>query len=433
MNDSLDKKIQYRNAVARAHSQVTRGRTPTMLVKESPAYSGRWSEILPIVLVNIVLTFLTVGIYRFWAKTRIRRYFLSRVSFLSDPLEYTGTGLELFKGFLIVLAILVPLSIVSGLIQQYTAQPGSDMRSFAVFEVAYVLFFYFLYNVAVYRAQRYRLSRTRWRGIRAGQEGSALLYALYGLVLGVLSLLTIGLLYPVMRRILVGYRLNHACFGTERFSYEGNGVKLFAAWLAPWLIMMAVLGTIFYAVSSLGVQPGDPETVGKELGRAMPTIVRNYGYIIGGGVVLYLLALGWYRAFETRHWMNNTTFEEMNFGSKFSVLHIFLPYGAYYLVMFAVAGVLGYAMFNFAAVASHGAAQEMRFQLGFAIGAGLFLIFWLLGGLLKPVIVQNWLVNNICGTLSIQGRFSPDRLFQNQLEIPRSGEGLADALDVDAF
>jgi len=35
--------------------------------------------------------------------------------------------------------------------------------------------------------------------------------------------------------------------------------------------------------------------------------------------------------------------------------------------------------------------------------------------------------------MTIQGRFSPDTLFQNQLEIPRSGEGLADALDVDAF
>ena len=38
-----------------------------------------------------------------------------------------------------------------------------------------------------------------------------------------------------------------------------------------------------------------------------------------------------------------------------------------------------------------------------------------------------------CKTLTIQGSFSPDRLFQSQLSIPQRGEGLADALDIDAF
>jgi len=87
MNESLDQKIRHRNAVARAHSQVSRGQTTMMMVKESPVYSGRAMEIGRIALVNTVLTLLTVGIYRFWAKTRMRRYFVSRVSFLGDPLQ----------------------------------------------------------------------------------------------------------------------------------------------------------------------------------------------------------------------------------------------------------------------------------------------------------------------------------------------------------
>lgn len=433
MNDSLDKKIQHRNAVARAHSQVTRGQTSTLMVRESPVYSGRWREILPIVLVNVILTFLTVGIYRFWAKTRIRRYFLSRVSFLNDPLEYTGTGLELFKGFLIVLAILVPISIVSGFLQQYAAPSDDNMQSFATFEVGYLLFFYFLYNIAVYRAQRYRLSRTRWRGIRAGQEGSALRYALYALVLGVLSFLTFGLLYPIMRRMLVGYRLNHACFGTERFSYQGNGMQLFAAWMAPWLIVMTLIGVGSYAFWSLGVHTMTAETPPEEIGHAVRAAWQSFGYIFLGGIVLFLAALAWYRAFEARHWMNSTTFDALNFESRLNVLHIFLPYTAYFFVMAAVIGGGLYAMFEAGDLFRQGTAPGTPEQIGLAIGIGLFFVFWLLGGLLKPIIVQNWLINNICATLTIAGSFSPDKLFQNQLEIPRRGEGLADALDVDAF
>ena len=41
---------------------------------------------------NLVLTIVTLSIYRFWAKTRIRRYLWSQVTVASDRLEYTGTG-----------------------------------------------------------------------------------------------------------------------------------------------------------------------------------------------------------------------------------------------------------------------------------------------------------------------------------------------------
>ena len=45
MNESLDQKIRHRNAVARAHSQVSRGQTTMLMVKEAPVFSGRAVEI----------------------------------------------------------------------------------------------------------------------------------------------------------------------------------------------------------------------------------------------------------------------------------------------------------------------------------------------------------------------------------------------------
>ncbi len=78
----------------------------------------------------------------------MRRYFWNNLAVRGDPLEYTGLAIELLLGFLIVLAIFVPV------------------------QLAYALALTLLTPYALYRARRYRLSRTRWRGIRFGQDAS---------------------------------------------------------------------------------------------------------------------------------------------------------------------------------------------------------------------------------------------------------------------
>ena len=91
---------------------------------QQPAYDGDAGELLPIVLVNAVLSLVTLGLFRFWAKTRLRRYFLSRISFMGDRLAYTGTGKELFIGFLIVLMVLIPFSIAFQILSVWTQGQG---------------------------------------------------------------------------------------------------------------------------------------------------------------------------------------------------------------------------------------------------------------------------------------------------------------------
>lgn len=431
MNETLDQKIRYRAAVARAHSQVISGQSATMMVKETPAYSGRALQILRIVLGNLVLTFLTLGIYRFWAKTRVRRYFISRISFLGDPLEYAGTGMELFKGFLIVLAIMVPLLTVIGIVQQLLFAPGADLLGAALFQTGYMLTFLFLYYAAWYRAQRYRLSRTSWRGIRGGQKGSALVFALYALGLGFLTVLTLGLAYPLMARVLAGYRINRICIGAETLRFSGGLWKLCAGWIVPWLLFVTILGLFGFAVwqqDLAALAQEDPESIRDLLaGMFSGGISRLSGsmYLALALIPVYLVASIWYSAFEARVWINNTRFDRLEFKSRLGVIHILVPYLAYGVVLLALAAAIFFG-FIFA-LANRGPFNPSIF--GFTAFAAL----WLVAGIVKPLIIHNWLIRNFCKTTSIQGSFSPDRLFQNQLQIPRRGEGLADALDVDAF
>ena len=56
-----------------------------------------------------VLLMLTLGIYRFWLTTDIRRFLWSNTELAGESFEYTGTARELLLGFLIAIAILVPI------------------------------------------------------------------------------------------------------------------------------------------------------------------------------------------------------------------------------------------------------------------------------------------------------------------------------------
>src|SRR5208283_853489 len=55
------------------------------------------------------LLMVTLGIYRFWLATDVRRYLWANTEIAGETLEYTGTALELLLGFLVAVAILIPI------------------------------------------------------------------------------------------------------------------------------------------------------------------------------------------------------------------------------------------------------------------------------------------------------------------------------------
>lgn len=425
MSETPDQKIRLRNAVARAHSQSISGQSTSLLVNEPPAYSGRARELLPIVLANIFLTFVTVGIYRFWAKTRLRHYFVSRISFLGDPLEYRGTGLELFIGFLIVLGILVPLLIGITILQVFLTRPGSLAVTEGVFQAVYLTGFYYLFHVAVYRAQRYRLSRISWRGIRGGQEGSAFVFAAIAIGMLVVTLVTLGLAHPVARRAVVNYRLNNLRFGTAPLSSDGPLLPLFRIWLVPWTFMLVTVLPILLTLALDG--PGAIVDLNAEKPAFHPENIR-YAPLILVSFVGWIIAAWWYRAREFRYFAEYAAFGALRFESRLNIFHLLLPNVVYLLSMAVIVIVIAGLGFYFSASAAAMARDVGIGLIVFAVAVG-----WVLLSALHPIVVQNWILGNLCKTLTIRGQFSPDQLFQTQLEIPRSGEGLADALAVDAF
>src|ERR1700687_5266656 len=121
------------------------------------AFSGERGEYRRLVTRGAGLELITVGFYRFWLATDIRRHLWSNTLIDGDAAEYTGRGRELLIGFLFALAILVPVYLVYFIVGLEVER----FRAFASFPL--FLFFYLFGQFAIYRARRYRLTRPVWR------------------------------------------------------------------------------------------------------------------------------------------------------------------------------------------------------------------------------------------------------------------------------
>ena len=193
---------------------------------------GRGGEFFLIFIVNLLLTIVTLGIYKFWATTRNREYLWSHTEVDGEALEYTGRGIELFIGFLKVIGLIIVVAIVGSLVPP-------------VLGLLY-LGLPFLIGFAIYGAVRYRLSHTRLRGVRFGLDGTAARHGLLFLGYTILLIFTLGLATPWVRNALHANLVGHMRYGSETFSYAGRGAELFGFFLITVLLTLPTLGLIWF-------------------------------------------------------------------------------------------------------------------------------------------------------------------------------------------
>src|SRR5436309_3109420 len=196
----------------------------------SVSFSGKRGEFRALVTRGAVLELMTVGFYRFWLTTDIRRHLWSDTAVDDDAFEYTGRGKELLIGFLFALAIIVPVYLAYFLISVEAAR----FKAFASFPL--LAFFYLFGQFAIYRARRYRLTRTVWRGVRFWMTGSGWAYAAYAALWGVLVGLTLGLMLPWREAALERYKMRHTYYGDLQGSFEGRGWDFFMCGWWLWLL-----------------------------------------------------------------------------------------------------------------------------------------------------------------------------------------------------
>lgn len=237
---------------------------------KSVAFTGRWTEFLPIALTNLLLTIVTLGIYRFWAAARQRRYLWSRTRFLDESLEWAGTGWEMFRGFLIVAAFLVLLLLIVGFGAQALVLRGEFVAAGAILFAVYAGLF-FIINVAMFRALRYRLSRSYWRGIRGGSDDAGWSYGWSGIWKTVVAFVTLTLLYPWAMTSLWNDRWNKMSYGPYAFRADADSSGLMGRWLLIFggtLAILIVAGVIMVGAGFAGAAVGGDQGAGVSIGGA---------------------------------------------------------------------------------------------------------------------------------------------------------------------
>jgi uncharacterized membrane protein YjgN (DUF898 family) len=252
------------------------------------SFSGDRGEFLRLIVRGTGLELITVGFYRFWLATDIRRHLWSNTDIGDDAAEYTGSGKELLLGFLFALAILVPIYLLYFLI----GLEAERARAFA--SIPLFLFFYLFGQFAIYRARRYRLTRTVWRGVRFWMSGSGWAYAARPALWGIVAILTLGLMLPWREAALERYKMRHSYYGDLEGSFEGRGWDFFKqGW---WLWALGVLSLVLMAWMSAKKVPFVPFLL----------------------VVAAPFLYGTFKAVEWRWWLSGIRFGAVRFESVLS-------------------------------------------------------------------------------------------------------------------
>ncbi|CUW39224.1 conserved membrane protein of unknown function [Magnetospirillum sp. XM-1] len=278
----------------------------TATIQRPFAHLAGTGGMVRLALVNLLLSILTLSLYRFWGKTRVRRLLWGGTQAWNDPVEYTGTGKELFVGFLLVL-VLIYLPIVAGFGWAQVLVTAGNPLGGAVISVLYLLTV-LLVSVGLFRARRYQLSRTRWRGIKGGQTGSGWSYAFRSLLVWVAVPLSLGWAWPAGEMWLARYRFGNTTFGDTHLKCEATASGLYGRFFLVW-----ISGLVF-AVAAMGL--GGATFTMVEQG-ALDEAAAGLSFtlvIMVLAVLILALPWAWYRAGFYRNLAAGIEFE----GSRFS-------------------------------------------------------------------------------------------------------------------
>ncbi|WP_035728237.1 DUF898 family protein [Bradyrhizobium murdochi] len=361
------------------------------------AFSGSRGEFFDLVKRGAGLEFVTLGFYRFWLLTDIRRHLWANTHVDGDAAEYTGRGKELLIGFLVALAILVPVYLGYFLV----GLEAEHIQAFA--SIPLVAFFYVFGQFAIYRARRYRLTRTVWRGLRFWMTGSGWIYALQASLWGLLSAVTLGLALPWRSAALERYKMRHTFYGDLQGRFEGRGWEFFKrGW---WLWLLTPIA--FYV---------------------FPLVPFIYGA---------------FKAIEWRWWLSGIRFGGVRvesslpksalIGLYWKVIGWIVVFGLVFSAYLALAAVLVASMSG-DAFSEFFKSQEFMKSIPLLVLAGIgYLVFALAMNIVIRVYLLRDLWVRVLGSINVSGIETAANVSARGGMASALGEGFADGLDVGGF
>lgn len=433
-------------------------------------FQNRGDRLIGLGFWNGLLMLLTLGLYSFWGKTEVRRRLWSFIRLNDEPLEYTGRGKELFLGFLIALIVVVlPITVLGMAVALYFP---NNRTAIALYQATIYLVFFLLIGNAIYRAWRYRMSRTRWRGIRTALIGSptsygwlyfwtiALPFGMIALAAGLLAwligpevggvIMISGLLLgswilpwranKLQKRLTTDMR-----FGDRPLTFDGTSGPLYKAYTFAWLGSVVIIFAALVAIAAIAISNNIVPDAFTDPTRPPPIDAARYitlmAAIAFGAFVLVAIISAWYRASQVKHFARHTHFDRATFRSEVTgkglawiVVSNWLLRAIGFILAIAVAAALFRAFGLFPqlpdAADPETPVTTLMGDMGRSVIAVVsFVTFTTITGTFAQFRSARYFMSR----LKLDGSVDLAAIAQSQATDPKRGEGLAQVFDIDAF
>ncbi len=387
------------------------------------------SKFLKLLIRGAALQLVTFGFYRFWLATDIRRHLWSHSMIDGENAEYTGSGRELLIGFLFALAILVPIYLVYFLI----GIEAERMQAFA--SVPLGLFMALFASFAAYRARRYRLTRTVWRGVRFWMQGSGWKFAFLAFGWMILVTLSLGAAWPWRAAALERYKMRNTFYGDMQADFDARPFDFFKKGLAMWLfallsVALVIGGSALSAIASSG---------------------RGWGGLLIGLGVIGMIAIPFmypfFRALEWRWWASGVNFGGTRIECNLRGGQLLGLFFKYLVIAWLVTGVAAMLIFAIGAAVAEISGISIKtldvkklndlmsgdtwiLVAGAAFG---YLTIMLAAGVVQRFFLQHEYWRMITSTITIIRPEAMENVAAKGDIANALGEGLADGFDIAGF
>ncbi len=246
--------------------QETEFRSPEETKAFAFSFHGSGGTLFGIQIVNLFLIIITLGIYYFWAKVKVRKYLWGQVDMDGDRLSYHGTPKEALWGWLKA-ALIFGIPFI--LLQNAPGMFGAHIFIVLIGGLLSLILISAFIPIAVVGMRRYRYSRTSLRGVRFSFRGRWRDFARIFCSSMLLNLITLSLYSPYYDVRKAAFFFDNTCYGNSRFGFDGKGSDLLGKYIVALLL-------------------------------ALPTV---------------FISMIWYSSLKTRYLWNHTTFQGARFRS----------------------------------------------------------------------------------------------------------------------
>ncbi|GGL71258.1 hypothetical protein GCM10010840_06730 [Deinococcus aerolatus] len=272
------------------------GPFPATVTEYPVTFTGTAQEYFRLWIVNIALTFVTLGLYLPWARVRNRQYFYGHTWVDGQNFEYRASPAALLRGYLLVAALFLAYA-VSGQFESTQWVAG-----------VLVLIYGAAYPLLVRQSMRFQAVNTVHRGLRFRFHGTVgrayVAYLVTNFVAGISAGLALPWAWYMQRR----YQTEGLAYGAARATFRGDVGPFYLIGLTALGLTLAggvILGVPLFALAAALLSGFDAGLLdsGNILSSGLWLAALVAGYL--AVLILYVVAWQYVRGATMVYMLNN--------------------------------------------------------------------------------------------------------------------------------